>query len=62
MIKCFQTLFVFIGSKHPDPMMGAGPGLQARIVEMVQLELDTIRYEKTKKTKKKIPAPKDCIY
>lgn len=41
------------GSKYPDPMMGAGPGLQGRITEMAQLEVETIRYEKTKRTKKK---------
>ena len=41
------------GSKYPEPMMGAGPGFQARIAEMAQMEVETIRYEKTKKTKKK---------
>ena len=35
-------------------MIGASPGLQGRIAEMAQLEVDTIKYEKTKKMKKKV--------
>lgn len=41
------------GCKYPDPMVGAGPSFQARITEMAQLEIETIRFEKTKKTRKK---------
>ncbi|XP_078360804.1 uncharacterized protein LOC144645190 isoform X2 [Oculina patagonica] len=41
------------GCKYPDPMAGASPSFQARITEMAQLEVETIRFEKTKKTRKK---------
>ncbi|XP_073257831.1 uncharacterized protein [Porites lutea] len=41
------------GCKYPDPMVGASPSFQARITEMAQLEIETIRFEKTKKTRKK---------
>ncbi|XP_022799843.1 uncharacterized protein LOC111337751 isoform X2 [Stylophora pistillata] len=42
------------GCKYPDPMVGAGPSFQGRITEMAQLEVETIRFEKTKKTRKKV--------
>ena len=41
------------GCKYPDPMIGASPSFQARITEMAQLEVETIKFEKTKKTRKK---------
>lgn len=41
------------GCKYPDPMVGASPSFQGRITEMAQLEVETIRFEKTKKTRKK---------
>jgi len=41
------------GCKYPDPMIGANPSFQARITEMAQLEVETIKFEKTKKTRKK---------
>ena len=41
------------GCKYPDPMIGASPAFQARITEMAQMEVETIKFEKTKKTKKK---------
>ena len=44
---------LFSGCKYPDPMAGASPSFQARITEMAQLEVETIRFEKTKKTRKK---------
>ena len=34
-------------------MIGASPAFQARITEMAQMEVETIKFEKTKKTKKK---------
>ena len=34
-------------------MIGANPSFQARITEMAQLEVETIKFEKTKKTRKK---------
>jgi len=34
-------------------MVGASPAFQARITEMAQLEVETIRFEKTKRTRKK---------
>jgi len=34
-------------------MIGARPSFQARITEMAQLEVETIKFEKTKKTRKK---------
>ncbi|XP_068680845.1 uncharacterized protein [Montipora foliosa] len=39
--------------KYTDPMVGASPAFQARITEMAQLEVETIRFEKTKRTRKK---------
>ncbi|KAK2553701.1 hypothetical protein P5673_024928 [Acropora cervicornis] len=39
--------------KYIDPMVGASPAFQARITEMAQLEVETIRFEKTKRTRKK---------
>lgn len=41
------------GCKYQDPMVGASPSFQGRITEMAQLEVETIRFEKTKKSKKK---------
>jgi len=46
----------FLGSKYPDPLVGAPPSFQARMSEMAQLELDTIKYEKGRKVKKKSPS------
>ncbi|XP_032228154.2 uncharacterized protein LOC5504020 isoform X2 [Nematostella vectensis] len=43
------------GCKYSDPLAGAGPGFQARIAEMAQLEVETIKYEKSRKVKKKSP-------
>lgn len=43
----------FSECKYPDPLIGASPSFQARITEMAQLEVETIRFEKTKKTRKK---------
>lgn len=43
----------FSGCKYQDPMVGASPSFQGRITEMAQLEVETIRFEKTKKSKKK---------
>jgi hypothetical protein len=45
----------FVGCKYPDPLSGAPPALQARMAEMAQLEQETIKYEKSKKVKKKSP-------
>lgn len=39
--------------KYIDPMVGASPAFQGRITEMAQLEVETIRFEKTKRTRKK---------
>ena len=41
------------GSKYPDPMVGCIPGFQARMSEIAQHELDTVKWEKAKKNKKK---------
>ena len=39
--------------KYPDPMVGCSPGFQARMSEIIQHELDTVKWEKGKKGKKK---------
>ena len=43
----------FSDCKYIDPMVGASPAFQGRITEMAQLEVETIRFEKTKRTRKK---------
>lgn len=39
--------------KYPDPMLGCSPGFQVRMAEITQHELDTVKWEKGKKGKKK---------
>lgn len=40
-------------SKYPDPMIGPSPSFQARMTEIAQHEIDTSKWEKSKKGKKK---------
>lgn len=39
--------------KYHDPLQGAPPSFQQRIAEINQLEQETIRYERSKRYKKK---------
>jgi len=39
--------------KYADPSSGGPPSLQQRIAEIAALEQDTIRWEKSRKVKKK---------
>ncbi|XP_028399414.1 uncharacterized protein LOC114522848 isoform X2 [Dendronephthya gigantea] len=41
------------GCKYVDPMLGCNSGFQARMSEITQHELDTVKWEKGKKGKKK---------
>jgi len=40
-------------TQYPDPLLNASPGFMKRITEMAALEVDTIRYEKSRKFKKR---------
>ncbi|XP_066272933.1 uncharacterized protein [Branchiostoma lanceolatum] len=46
-------------SKYPDPVSGAPSNFQQRLAELSVLEQDTIRYERTKKSKRKAKQDRD---
>ncbi|XP_078673837.1 uncharacterized protein LOC144912423 isoform X5 [Branchiostoma floridae x Branchiostoma belcheri] len=46
-------------SKYPDPVSGAPTNFQQRLAELSVLEQDTIRYERTKKSKRKAKQDRD---
>ena len=48
------SLFVDEIPRYSDPIPGAPPSFQQRIAELSSLEQETIRYEKTRKFKKKV--------
>lgn len=39
--------------KYTDPVVGASSSLLARLSELATLEAETVRYERTRKVKKK---------
>lgn len=43
----------WLGCKYADPMSGCCPSFLARMSEITQHELDTVKWEKGKKGKKK---------
>ncbi|GFO23087.1 hypothetical protein PoB_004959200 [Plakobranchus ocellatus] len=45
--------------KYPDPIVGATASFQQRLMELASLEAETIRWERTKKVKKKPRADRD---
>lgn len=45
--------------KYSDPLAGASPSFQQRLMELAALEAETVRWERTKKVKKKPKQDRD---
>ena len=59
MLKCKIPLSsVAVEPKYSDPLSGATPSFQQRLMELAALEAETVRWERTKRVKKK-PAKQD---
>ena len=43
----------FSEPKYVDPLMGAPPSFNTRVAEIASLESETLRWERSKKSKKK---------
>lgn len=54
---CFIVLAV--EPKYSDPLVGASPSFQQRLMELAALEAETVRWERTKKVKKKPKQDRD---
>lgn len=53
--KDVNTFLSFaVEPRYTDPVIGAQPSFQQRLMELSALESETIRYEKSKKVKKKV--------
>ncbi|XP_076097208.1 uncharacterized protein LOC143067591 isoform X18 [Mytilus galloprovincialis] len=49
-----RSNFKEVEPRYTDPVIGAQPSFQQRLMELSALESETIRYEKSKKVKKKV--------
>ncbi|XP_071176281.1 uncharacterized protein [Mytilus edulis] len=49
-----RSSFKEVEPRYTDPVIGAQPSFQQRLMELSALESETIRYEKSKKVKKKV--------
>ena len=49
-----RSSFKEVDPRYTDPVVGAPPSFQQRLMELSALESETIRYEKSKKVKKKV--------
>ncbi|XP_063435278.1 uncharacterized protein LOC134716281 isoform X5 [Mytilus trossulus] len=49
-----RSSFKDVEPRYTDPVIGAQPSFQQRLMELSALESETIRYEKSKKVKKKV--------
>ena len=55
-----NVLVVFsVEPKYSDPLSGATPTFQQRLMELAALEAETVRWERTKKVKKKPKQDRD---
>ena len=51
----FKCCIFSVEPKYSDPLSGASPSFQQRLMELAALEAETVRWERTKKVKKKQP-------
>lgn len=50
--SCNQIIFLLVNN-YPDPMYSADSAFLQRITEMASLEVETIKFEKSKKLRRK---------
>lgn len=48
-----------VDPKYTDPLIGAPASFQQRLMELSALEAETVRYERSKKVKKKVKQDRD---
>lgn len=53
-LTCALFSYFSVDPRYTDPVVGAPPSFQQRLMELSALESETIRYEKSKKVKKKV--------
>lgn len=57
--KFFLLSYFVAEPKYIDPIVGSQASFQQRVMELSALESETIRYEKTKRLKKKVKQDRD---